>query len=49
MLGFARDAYGGWKVLAPAMRYIDGRPFGPMVGSTLPTGSMPHSINVGER
>jgi hypothetical protein len=43
---FARNAHGDWKVLAPVMLYIDGRPFGPMVGSTLPTGSMPNSINV---
>jgi hypothetical protein len=43
---FARNAHEGWKVLAPVMLYIDGRPFGPMVGSTLPTGSMPNGINV---
>ena len=45
---FARTAYGGWKVLAPVILYIDGRPLGPMVGSTLPAGSMPNSINVSE-
>ena len=45
---FARTAYGGWKVLAPVMLYIDGRPLGPMVGSTLPAESMPNSINVSE-
>ena len=43
---FARNAHGGWKVLAPVMLYIDGRPFGPMVGSTLPAGSMQNSINM---
>ena len=43
---FARNAHGGWKVLAPVMLYIDGRPFGPMVGSTLPAGSMPNSMKV---
>ena len=43
---FARNAHGGWKVLAPVMLYIDGRPFGPMVGSTLPAGSMPNRINM---
>lgn len=45
---FARNAHGGWKVLAPVMLYIGGRPLGPMVGSTLPAGSMPNSINVSE-
>jgi len=45
---FARNAHGGWKVLAPVMLYIDGRPLGPMVGSTLPAESMPNSINVSE-
>ena len=45
---FARNAHGGWKVLAPVMLYIDGRPLGPMVGTTIPAGSMPNSINVSE-
>jgi hypothetical protein len=45
---FARTAHGGWKVLAPVMLYIDGRPLGPMVGSRLTTESMPNSINVSE-
>jgi len=45
---FARTTHGGWKVLAPVMLYIDGRPLGPMVGSTLPAESMPNSINVSE-
>ena len=45
---FARNAHGGWKVLAPVMLYIDGRPLGPMVGTTIPAGSMPSSINVSE-
>ena len=35
---FARHAY-GWKVLAPVMLDIDGRLFGPMVGTTLAVGS----------
>jgi hypothetical protein len=43
---FARSADGGWKVLAPVMLYIDGRPLGPMVGSRLPAGPMPNGINV---
>ena len=45
---FARNAHGGWKVLAPVMLYIDARPLGPMVGTTIPAGSMPNSINVSE-
>ena len=45
---FARTAHGDWKVLAPVMLYIDGRPLGPMVGSTLPAESIPNSIKVSE-
>ena len=45
---FARNAHGGWKVLAPVMLYIDGRPLGPMVGTTIPARSMPNSLNVSE-
>ena len=43
---FVRNAHGGWKVLAPVMLYLDGRPLGPMVGTTIPAGSTPNSINV---
>ena len=43
---FARNAHGGWKVLAPVMLYIDGRPLGPMVGTTIPAGSMPNTTNM---
>jgi hypothetical protein len=48
---FARTAHGDWKVLAPVMLlmlYIDGRPLGPMVGSTLPAESIPNSVRVSE-
>ena len=34
---FAHHAY-GWKVLAPVMLEINGRLFGPMVGTTLAVG-----------
>jgi len=34
---FARHTY-GWKVLAPVMLDIDGRLFGPMVGTTMTVG-----------
>jgi hypothetical protein len=43
---FARNPDGRWKVLAPVMLYIDGRPFGPMVGSTLPVSPMSDSANL---
>ena len=43
---FTRNAHGGWTVLAPVMLYIGGRPLGPMVGTTIPAGSMPNSINL---
>jgi len=46
--GFALTAHGAWKVLAPVMLYINGRPLGPMVGSTLPAESIPNSIKVSE-
>jgi hypothetical protein len=42
---FARNADGGWQVLAPVILFIDGRPLGPMVGSVLPAPSIPNSIN----
>ena len=45
---FTRNAHGGWTVLAPVMLYIGGRPLGPMVGTSIPSGSMPDSINVSE-
>jgi hypothetical protein len=45
---FAPNAHGGWKVLAPVMLYIGGRPLGPMVGTTIPVGPMPNSINLSE-
>jgi hypothetical protein len=35
---FARQAH-GWKVLAPVMLDIEGRVFGPMVGTTLAAAS----------
>ena len=45
---FARNTNGGWKVLAPVMLSIGGKPLGPMVGSTLPAGSMPNGVKVSE-
>src|SRR5262245_51402217 len=43
---FVRNADGSWKVLAPVILHIHGRPLGPMVGSTLPVPSMPNSIEL---
>jgi len=45
---FARGVDGDWRVLAPVMVFIGGRPLGPMVGSTLSTGSMPNGNKVAE-
>jgi hypothetical protein len=45
---FSRSADGGWKVLAPVMLYIGGRPLGPMVGSTLHAGSVSNAGKVSE-
>jgi len=36
---FARNAEGGWKVLAPVMLNLDGRLLGPMVGTIFAAGS----------
>jgi hypothetical protein len=45
---FARDAHGGWKVLAPVMLEIDGRLRGPMVGTTLKPGTATNGITMSE-
>jgi len=45
---FARNADGGWKVLAPVILFTDGRPLGPMVGSVLPAPSIPNSMKASE-
>jgi hypothetical protein len=43
---FARDAQGGWRVLAPVMLGIDGKLFGPMVGATFAAGSTASGIKM---
>jgi hypothetical protein len=45
---FARNAHGGWKVLAPVMLDIDGRVLGPMVGITLASGSSINGIRMSD-
>ena len=45
---FALNDHGGWKVLAPLMLFIAGRPLGPMVGTTIPAGSMQNRIKLRE-
>jgi hypothetical protein len=45
---FARNTYGGWKVLAPVMLYIDGRLFGPMVGTAFEPGTAANGITMSE-
>src|SRR4051794_40006648 len=45
---FSRDIDGGWKVLAPVMLYIGGRPLGPVVGSTLHAGSAHNGGQISE-
>jgi hypothetical protein len=46
---FARNSYGGWKVLAPVMLYIDGRLLGPMVGTNFEPGTTTaNGINMSE-
>ena len=43
---FSRQAGGGWKVLAPVMLNIDGRLFGPTVGSVFAAGSAMNGIRL---
>jgi hypothetical protein len=45
---FARNAHGGWKVLAPVMLEVGGRPIGPLVGTTFLAGSIANGIRMSE-
>ena len=45
---FARNADGGWKVLAPVMLNIDGRLLGPMVGTIFAAGSTMNGLKMSE-
>lgn len=43
---FARNAHGGWKVLAPVVLDIQGRLLAPTVGTTFAARSMPNGIEI---
>jgi hypothetical protein len=45
---FARNAEGGWKVLAPVMLNLDGRLLGPMVGTVFAAGSTMNGFKMSE-
>ncbi len=45
---FARNAYGGWKVLDPVMLELNGRLFAPTVGTTFPAGSSQNGIEMSD-
>ncbi|HVH79008.1 MAG TPA: hypothetical protein VM782_06445 [Stellaceae bacterium] len=45
---FARNAYGGWRVLAPVTIEISGSLYSPTVGTTLAAGSMQHGIEMSD-
>ena len=45
---FARNAYGGWRVLSPVTLAIDGTLYSPMVGTTLAAGSMQNGIEMSD-
>ena len=45
---FARNADGGWKVLAPVMLNLDGRLLGPMVGTIFAAGSTMNGFKMSE-
>src|ERR1044071_7357033 len=42
---FSRNGDGDWKVLAPVMLHIEGRLFGPIVGTTFAPGTMTNGIS----
>ena len=45
---FSRNGDGDWKVLAPVMLHIEGRLFGPIVGTTFAPGTMTNGISMSE-
>ena len=45
---FARNTYGGWRVMAPVMLNLDGRLYSPMVGTVLPAGATQHGIEMSD-
>jgi hypothetical protein len=45
---FARTQAGGWRVLAPVMLDLNGRIYGPMVGTVFPAGASQHGIEMSD-
>ena len=45
---FARNAVGGWRVMAPVMLDLGGRLYSPMVGTTFPAGTTEHGIEMSD-
>lgn len=45
---FQRNAYGGWRVLAPVTLAVRGTLYSPMVGSVLPAGASENGIEMSD-
>jgi hypothetical protein len=45
---FARNVYGGWKVLDPVVLDLNERLFAPTVGTTIAAGSMRNGIEMSD-
>jgi hypothetical protein len=45
---FARNAYGGWRVLSPVMLNLDGRLYSPTVGTVFAAGSTQNGIEMSD-
>jgi hypothetical protein len=45
---FARNAHGGWRVLAPVTMNLGGMLYSPMVGTTLAAGATQHGIEMSD-
>lgn len=45
---FARNDYGGWRVMAPVTFAIGNTLYSPMVGTTFPAGATEHGIEMSD-
>jgi hypothetical protein len=45
---FQRNAYGGWRVLAPVTMDIGGTLYSPIVGTTFAAGSTQHGVEMSD-
>jgi hypothetical protein len=45
---FARNAYGGWRVLSPVMLALNGRLYSPTVGTVFAAGSSQNGIEMSD-